>query len=305
MSRFSNPVRCSSTAAFCPDRPITRRSARASADDVVPGDGGPAGVRDEQRGQDPHGGGLAGAVGAEQAQHGARRDLEVQAVQGHHVAVLLDQAFGLDRVRHHAAPREVTHGHSILAAGYDKPRAGFSSLGRSIRNTMYRVHQTRYIASCPCQGAVRRSAEHERVARGPQPVQHARRSAPRRGSPAAAAPRPRPPAAAGRSARARPRARSRRPRPPRPAAAPARPGGRRSWPAATGTGRRRPGRAAAPGRAATGRCCRPRSRRRPAARRLPGRPAAPRPRRHRRARPPAWPAPGTAAGPATATPRRP
>ena len=36
MSRFSNPVRCSSTAANCPDRPMRLRTARGSASTSAP-----------------------------------------------------------------------------------------------------------------------------------------------------------------------------------------------------------------------------------------------------------------------------
>ena len=51
--------------------------------DVVAGDPGPPAGRQQQRAQHPHGGGLAGAVGAEEAVDLARRHLEVDAVDGH------------------------------------------------------------------------------------------------------------------------------------------------------------------------------------------------------------------------------
>ena len=52
---------------------------RGLGGDVVPVDGGGAAVGPEQRGQDPHRGGLAGAVGAEQGEDGARGDAQVDA----------------------------------------------------------------------------------------------------------------------------------------------------------------------------------------------------------------------------------
>jgi hypothetical protein len=50
-------------------------------DDVEPGHPGLAGVRAGQGGQDPHRGGLAGAVRAEQAEHGAARHGQVDPVE--------------------------------------------------------------------------------------------------------------------------------------------------------------------------------------------------------------------------------
>jgi hypothetical protein len=46
--------------------------AHRLGEDVEPGDAGVAGIGPRQRGQDPHGGGLARAVGAEQPEDGAR-----------------------------------------------------------------------------------------------------------------------------------------------------------------------------------------------------------------------------------------
>jgi hypothetical protein len=57
---------------------------------------GQAGIRAEDRGEDAHGGGLAGAVRAEQAEDGAPLDLEVDPVEGDHVAEVLDQALDSD-----------------------------------------------------------------------------------------------------------------------------------------------------------------------------------------------------------------
>ena len=64
---------------------------------VVAGDAGAAGVGARERGEDPDGGGLAGAVGPEQAEDGAGLDLEVEPVERADVArVGLDEAVGLD-----------------------------------------------------------------------------------------------------------------------------------------------------------------------------------------------------------------
>jgi len=70
------------------------------AGDVVAGDPGGAGVGPQQGGQHPHGGGLAGAVGAQHAEHGAGGGGEVHAVQGAGRAVVQDEALGLDGVLH-------------------------------------------------------------------------------------------------------------------------------------------------------------------------------------------------------------
>ena len=51
----------------------------------------------EQRREDPHRGRLAGAVGPEQAEHRARRDLEVEAVKRARLAEVLDQPDRGDR----------------------------------------------------------------------------------------------------------------------------------------------------------------------------------------------------------------
>ena len=53
----------------------------ALADDVVAGDQRPPAVRRDQRGQDPHGRRLAGAVGPEQREHAAARNPQVDAVE--------------------------------------------------------------------------------------------------------------------------------------------------------------------------------------------------------------------------------
>ena len=58
------PVRFSSTAAYCPARPIERRTASGSLQHVDAGDPARAGVGQQQRGEDADGGRLAGAVRA-------------------------------------------------------------------------------------------------------------------------------------------------------------------------------------------------------------------------------------------------
>ena len=97
MTRFSSPVRFSSTAAYWPARPIRGAQRARVADDVEAGDARRAGVGRQQRGEDAHRGRLAGAVGAEHAEHGAGRGLEVDAVERAHVAERLDEAARPDR----------------------------------------------------------------------------------------------------------------------------------------------------------------------------------------------------------------
>ncbi len=70
------------------------------ATQVDAGDGGLALIGFEQGGEDAHGGGLAGAVGAQQAQHGPLGDGQVDAREGRHVAVALDEPAGGDHVGH-------------------------------------------------------------------------------------------------------------------------------------------------------------------------------------------------------------
>jgi hypothetical protein len=66
------------------------------ADHVQAEDLGPPAVRRKDGGEDADGGGLAGAVGAEEPEHGARRDREVDAVEGDHVAEAFGQALHQD-----------------------------------------------------------------------------------------------------------------------------------------------------------------------------------------------------------------
>ena len=65
-------------------------------DDVMPGDVRNAGRGREQRGQDPHRGGLAGPVGAEQPDHLPPFDRQVDPVERLHVAEVLHQPLGMD-----------------------------------------------------------------------------------------------------------------------------------------------------------------------------------------------------------------
>jgi len=68
------------------------------AGDVEAGHLGAAAVEADERGQDAHGGGLAGAVGAEQAVDRALRYGQVEPVEGVFLAVSLLQPNGCDRV---------------------------------------------------------------------------------------------------------------------------------------------------------------------------------------------------------------
>ena len=67
---------------------------------VDAGDGGRAGVGTEQRGEDPHGGRLAGPVGAEQGEHGAFGYVQGESGEGLDVAVRLREVDGDDCVVH-------------------------------------------------------------------------------------------------------------------------------------------------------------------------------------------------------------
>ena len=69
-------------------------------DDVVAADQGPALVRLEQGGQDAHGRGLAGPVGAEHGQDLARLGHQVEPVQGGGLAESLAEAGSLDSWGH-------------------------------------------------------------------------------------------------------------------------------------------------------------------------------------------------------------
>ena len=96
MSRFSKPVRFSSTAAYWPARPIRERSARRIVDHVEARDPGAAAARRQERRQDPHGGRLTGPVRAQQPEHGPGLDPQVDAAQRLDVAVGLAQPLSLN-----------------------------------------------------------------------------------------------------------------------------------------------------------------------------------------------------------------
>jgi hypothetical protein len=64
--------------------------------EVKPADAGASGVGLQQCGEDPNGGGLARAVGAEDAKDGARRYGEVDPVEGLRADEALAQTFGVD-----------------------------------------------------------------------------------------------------------------------------------------------------------------------------------------------------------------
>ena len=97
-SRFSRPVSSPSTVASCAARPMLRRTATGSSSDVVAGDAGAPGVGRGERGEDAHGGGLAGAVGAEQRRRRSRAATSRSTPSERGLlAVALDEAVGLDR----------------------------------------------------------------------------------------------------------------------------------------------------------------------------------------------------------------
>ena len=70
---------------------------------IEPGDPGRSRIGLEQGGEDPHRGGLAGAVGAQQAEHTARAHGEIDAVEGPNRAVRLLEPLDNDRIIGHAA----------------------------------------------------------------------------------------------------------------------------------------------------------------------------------------------------------
>ena len=103
ISRFSRPVSSSSTAANCPVRPISSRTAAGSLRDVVAKDLGSARIRRDERGKDPDEGGLARAVRAEQPEDGSFRNLEIDSLQRLRFAEALGDP--LDPDRRTAAPQ--------------------------------------------------------------------------------------------------------------------------------------------------------------------------------------------------------
>jgi hypothetical protein len=94
---LSRPLACGSLPdrlGHDPDRPP---DPVGLARTVVAGHGGVAGVRPGQGGQHLDGGGLAGAVRAEQAEHLARRDRQGETVEGAYARrVGLDEVTRLD-----------------------------------------------------------------------------------------------------------------------------------------------------------------------------------------------------------------
>ena len=96
-TRFSRPVRISSTAANCPVRLMDSRTSAACVGDIEAVDAGRPRVGLEQRGQDLHDRGLARPVGAEQGEDAAPRHVEVHAAQHVQLLVRLLQALHVDR----------------------------------------------------------------------------------------------------------------------------------------------------------------------------------------------------------------
>src|SRR5205085_7707304 len=76
---------------------------RAPARRVEAADGGAPGRGSGQPGQQPDGRRLAGAVGPEEAEQGAARDLQVEPVQGRDATVVLDQRLTPDGGTHSSA----------------------------------------------------------------------------------------------------------------------------------------------------------------------------------------------------------
>ena len=76
--------------------PMLRRTESASLHHVETGHPRDAGRGPQQGGEHPHGRALAGAVGAEEAEHLARLDLEIDTVDRPHVAEVTNETFGID-----------------------------------------------------------------------------------------------------------------------------------------------------------------------------------------------------------------
>ena len=82
ITRFCRPVRSSSSVASWAVTPILRRTAAASAHDVVAGHPRPAAVGQSEGGEDPHRRRLPGAVRPEHAEDRSGRHREVDAGEG-------------------------------------------------------------------------------------------------------------------------------------------------------------------------------------------------------------------------------
>src|SRR5439155_17184730 len=78
---------------------------------------GPPSVGADDRGQDAYRGGLPGAVGAEQPEHGGGGYLEVDAVQGRDLAEPLGQALHQDRCISHGWNRAMILGICQMSGG--------------------------------------------------------------------------------------------------------------------------------------------------------------------------------------------
>ena len=106
-TRFSRPVRISSTAANCPVRLMDSRTFAGCVATSKPSTRGRPRVGLEQRGQDLHDRGLARAVGAEQREDAAPCHVEVHAAQHVQLLVRLLEAPHVDRLNRLRRHREV------------------------------------------------------------------------------------------------------------------------------------------------------------------------------------------------------
>ena len=146
---------------------MTERSCWACLRDVEARDGRAAGVRPQQRREDAHRGGLAGAVGAEQAEDGALGDRQVDAVEGPDLALArlvdLDQALGRDDVHAAAHPPGAVQdeGPSIRARHHE------AAAGHSLRPAEARGPQRLDAGYAPPA-----RLEHRPAARIPCPPRH-------------------------------------------------------------------------------------------------------------------------------------
>ena len=116
-------------------------TSRSGQREVPVGDavhGGRSRVRHVEAEDHAHGGGLAGAVGAEEAGHEAGSDGEAEAVDGEGLAVALRQGFGDDHGSQHAGwrgPMECRYRASRTGAS---PRLAVTRCAGSVRGTMLR-----------------------------------------------------------------------------------------------------------------------------------------------------------------------
>ena len=121
ISRFSRPVRFSSTAARLSREPDPKPQGLGVAHDVAAGHRRRAPVGQEQRRQDADAGRLAGAVGPEQAEDRPLGDLEVDALERVDLAKALCELLGADDGIGHTVAQltravEFARGSPILAA---------------------------------------------------------------------------------------------------------------------------------------------------------------------------------------------